>query len=226
MGAPAAGEIGLGDDRDLGAWQRASTVERGDHDRPAPGRSRLADGEVEVVVEQDLAQPAGRPDAVGSDGDRVPLRDQIDETSGETAASVTADRAPPRRLDHGGVGCFRRGVDGPEHAPRSRAVRRVRRAAAGTLCRVRATWTASARARSSSSASSSVDRSRIRRGSISTTLAVSGSWSVRSRSSSTSHGTHDSIPSKWVPSASRSHCSGPTARRRAMRPARVPRRSA
>ncbi len=88
--------------------------------------------------------------------------------------------------------------------------------ASGDACRrgnalsgSRAHVEASALARSSSSASSSVARSRIRRGSTSTTLACGGRTSVSNRSSSTSHGSHDSIPSKCRPSARRSHCSRP-----------------
>ncbi len=64
---------------------------------------------------------------------------------------------------------------------------------------------ARASARADSSSSSSPARSRTRRGSTSTTRASSPSRSVTSSSLSASHGSHDSMPSNWSPSASRSH---------------------
>ena len=67
---------------------------------------------------------------------------------------------------------------------------------------------ACSRARASSS-SSSCARSRSRRGSTIATSALAGSRSERRCSSAVSHGSHDSMPSKVCPSASRSHCSRP-----------------
>ena len=114
---PAAGEIALRDDRELRVGQCATAVQRGDHDRPAglAGVLGAATTEVEAVLEQDLAQPARGPGAVGGDRDRVALRDQVGEALGE-AAAVTADRAPARCLHHGRVGRLGRGVDRPERA--------------------------------------------------------------------------------------------------------------
>ncbi len=68
---------------------------------------------------------------------------------------------------------------------------------------------ASVCASAASSSSSSWARSRSRRGSMIATSADAGSRSGSSRSSEVSHGSHDSMPSKVLPSASRSHCSRP-----------------
>ncbi len=68
---------------------------------------------------------------------------------------------------------------------------------------------ASAAARARSSSTSSAARSRRRRGSTSITSARSESRSGSRSSRSASHGSHDSMPSKVWPSASRCHCSRP-----------------
>ena len=89
---------------------------------------------------------------------------------------------------------------------RRRAAGRRARAAVGARRRAsRPQVEARASARAASSSSSSPARSRTRRGSTSTTRASSPSRSQTSSSESASHGSHDSMPSNWSPSARRSH---------------------
>ena len=116
VGTPATRQVGLGDDGELGVGHGAPAVQRGHRD-VAAGSTQIGavagDRELEVLVEQDLAQPLGRPGAVGSHRDRESVGEEAAESVGQSGA-VAADRAPPGRLHERGVGRLGRGVDRPE----------------------------------------------------------------------------------------------------------------
>ncbi len=115
-GPATTGQVGLGDDGQLGVRQVATPVQGCDDDRSAGcGRGLVADGEVELVVEQDLPKSCSAAGAVGGDDDAVACREQVPQPVGEPGA-VAADRPPTARLDDRGVGRFGRRVDRPERA--------------------------------------------------------------------------------------------------------------
>ncbi len=101
-----AGEIGFGDDGDLGVRDRAAPVQRRDDD-VAAGLADVGgltgDRELEPLVEEDLAETCRRAGAVRGDRDREAVGEHLGESIGE-AGSVAPDRAPPRRLDERRVG--------------------------------------------------------------------------------------------------------------------------
>ena len=200
MRAPPAGEVGLGDDRHLGVRQRAAAVQRGDDDAAARARESvvagLDDGEVEPVVEQQLVQALRRALSVGGDDDAVLLGEQLAEPL----------RQPARR----------RRRPGPTRTPRRPACRATpassrssrtsrsreqrigrRRAGAGTSCRDRvptsrrAPWRGRPPRRAARSPGRASGAARPAR-----PWRARGRTSVSNRSSSTSHGSHDSMPSK------------------------------
>ena len=214
VGAAAAGEVALGDDRQLGRRQRDAVVQRGDDD-VAAGPGEVAGG---AAVHRRgrgrgraAARRGGRPSPRRRRRRRRGSRRRAAGSGGRRARSRRRRPGPtPTPATTGVSGRLRRRVD----RPRRRRARSSRRS--GSACRrgnglsgSRSHVDASALARSSSSASRSMARSRIRRGSTSTTLAVAGSTSVSSCSPSTSHGSQLSMPSNRAPSARRSHCSRP-----------------
>jgi hypothetical protein len=121
MGAAAAGEVALGDDRQLGGRQRGAHVQRGGHDVPTGFRqvaraSSRADRQIEATVAQQAGEALGRPLAVGGHHDAVAVGEQLGE-AGDEPAAVTDDRTPARGLHDGRLGRLGRGVDGPRRVP-------------------------------------------------------------------------------------------------------------
>ncbi len=104
VGAAAAGEVGLGQQRQLDAAQDGPPLERGDHDVG-----------VDALGREELAQPGGRALAVGAHDDSEAVLPQADEARQQPGA-VADDRVPPRALH---LGCVR-AVGDADHVPRRR----------------------------------------------------------------------------------------------------------
>ena len=94
--AAPAGEVALGDDRQLGLRERAAAVQRRDDDVPAGlgeiGRRR-GDGEVEAAVAQQLGEPLRRPSPSAATTTRYLSASSSREALGQPLA-VADDRAP------------------------------------------------------------------------------------------------------------------------------------
>ena len=120
VGAAAAGEVGLGDDRHPGGVHRHAVLQRCDH-HAAAGRRQVDgavgigtdDGEVETVLEEQFLQPPRRAGAVGRHHDAVAVAEQLRQASGERCA-VAGEWPPARGLHHRCRRRLRDRVDGPE----------------------------------------------------------------------------------------------------------------
>ena len=191
VGAAPAGEVGLGQHRQLDAGQDEAPLER---PRPRTSRSATAVGRASSSRDREprRCRRRRRRRRPGSRR-RCSSRELVDERGCRRRRP-----GPTRRLDGRDVGRSRARSSPSTPAPRcgasSRSKGRCRCgnvAARGHAPRRRARCAA----RSASSARMSAARSRMRRGSISRTCASSGSRSSEECSPSASHGSHDSMPS-------------------------------
>ena len=198
-----------------GAPRRGRAARRrcGCRARAAPRRvgdvGDAVDGD--ALVGEDLLDAIRAAAALGRDEHLEPVALERVEPLRERVG-VADDRIERARGEHRRVGRIGRREHAEPVAPWcARAGGRT--AATAGACRASSTGlphvVASVCASAASSSSSSWARSRSRRGSMIATSADDGSRSGSRCSSEVSHGSHDSMPSNVLPSASRSHCSRP-----------------
>ncbi len=125
VGAAPAGEVGLGDDGQLGGGHAAAAVQGCRGDVPA-GFGEVgvgADGrEAQTAVEQQAAHPLGGTLSVGRDHDPEAIGEQLAQAVGE-AFAVAHHRPPTARVHHRRIGVLGCVADGPHRlAARQQAV--------------------------------------------------------------------------------------------------------
>ncbi len=217
VGPAPAGDVALDEDGQLDLGEDEAPLEGLDHDpagrrvcsgrRPRPRGGRRPPPAAGWPCGRPSPcprrpRPAGSPVPTRSATWRVrrsasPMtgsqpRDSMVVTSGPSAAPVTVHAGAGVWARRRSKGRWRRGHS--DFSPLALAAPQV-------VARLAAS--------DASSSSRSAARSRIRRGSTRRTRASGPSRSKRVWSPAVSHGSHDSMPSKTAPSASRSHCSRP-----------------